>query len=189
MKGLTNWRKIGLKYVRYDRRARLDKIFFLEIAAVNLIGTFIWGWRRNDDGWKDEPTGERAPSLSVHKMPRPSYEVDSVSLSTDPKVTESFWDYLNGRIDRLILWPSRKGYCSALYPFYHTAFPPRVPSAFRSWESWLSATRMLLSSCLYTHLVRTLRNVDIEYWYTQSNLTQRGIINYHWYPGLFSKSG
>lgn len=124
MKGLTNWQKIGLKYVRYDRRARLDKIFFLEIAAVNLIGTFIWGWRRNDDGWKDEPTGERAPSLSVHKMPRPSYEVDSVSLSTDPKVTESFWDYLNGRIDRLILWPSRKGYCSALYPFFHTAFRP-----------------------------------------------------------------
>lgn len=71
--------------------------------------------------------GERAPPLSVHKMPRPSYEVDSVSLSTDPKVTESFWDYLNGRIDRLILWPSRKGYCSALHPFFHTATLPHAP--------------------------------------------------------------
>lgn len=130
------------------------------------------GWRRNDDGWKDEwAGGEGAPSLSVHKMPRPSYEVDSVSLSTDPKVTESFWDYLNGRIDRLILWPSRKGYCSALYPFFsylHSA--PRPFPAFRSWESWLSATRMPLPSYLYTHLVHTLRNVDGEYWYTQSNL-------------------
>ena len=41
--------------------------------------------------------------------------IDSVSLSQrDPKVTESFRDYLNGRIDRSILWPSRKGYCSGL---------------------------------------------------------------------------
>lgn len=160
------------KCVWYDRKARLDKIFFLGMAAVNLIGTFIQGWRRNDDGWKDESAGGRVPFLSVHKMPRPSYEVDSVSLSTDPKVTESFWDYLNGRIDRLILWPSRKGYCSALHPFFDTPFHSAPPSAFRSWESWLSATRMLLPSCLYTHLVHTLRNVDIEYWYTQSNPIQ-----------------
>lgn len=139
-------------------------------------------------GERTNRQGKRAPSLSVHKMPRPSYEVDSVSLSTDPKVTESFWDYLNGRIDRLILWPSRKGYCSALHPFFHTPFPPRVPSAFRSWESWLSATRTLLPSCLYTHLVRTLRNVDIEHWYTQSNPIQENIINYHPYLRLFSKS-
>ncbi|XP_011695922.1 PREDICTED: uncharacterized protein LOC105454755 [Wasmannia auropunctata] len=41
-------------------------------------------------GERTNRQGERAPSLSVHKMPRPSYEVDSVSLSTDPKVTESF---------------------------------------------------------------------------------------------------
>lgn len=157
------------------------KSFFFKGGIVNCIGTFVRGWRRNDDGWKDEwAGGEGAPSLSVHKMPRPSYEVDSVSLSTDPKVTESFWDYLNGRIDRLILWPSRKGYCSALYPFFlylHSASRPF--SAFRSWGSWLSATRMPLPSYLYTHLVHTLRNVDGEYWYTQSNLIQCRIFNYH----------
>ncbi|KAH0567682.1 hypothetical protein KQX54_011702 [Cotesia glomerata] len=32
--------------------------------------------------------------------------------SSEPKVTESFEDYLNSRIDRLILWASRKGYGS-----------------------------------------------------------------------------
>lgn len=51
--------KISWKCVQYDRRARLDKISFQGTAAVNLIGTFIRGWRRNDDGWKDEPTGEK----------------------------------------------------------------------------------------------------------------------------------
>lgn len=44
----------------------------------------------------------------------------------DPEVTESFRDYLNGRIDRSILWLSRKGYCLARPP--SSAVFPRAPA-------------------------------------------------------------
>lgn len=167
MERLTNWQKIDSKCVWYDRKARLDK----NLLSRNGSSQPYWHlhprmktkWRRVK-GRTDR--GERVPSLSVHKMPRPSYEVDSVSLSTDPKVTESFWDYLNGRIDRLILWPSRKGYCSALHPFFHA--PLHRASLLRSAaeKAGLAPPGCFYPSCLYTHLVRTLRNVDIEYWYT-----------------------
>lgn len=104
-----------------------------------------WRWVK---GWTAR--GKRAPSLSVHKMPRPSYEVDSVSLSTDPKVTESFWDYLNGRIDRLILWPSRKGYCSALHPFFHIPPSTLIPCALLL-PSAAEEAGLAPPGCLYPH--------------------------------------
>lgn len=51
-----------LKMYTIWSKARPDKIF-LETAAVNLIGTFIRGWRRNDDGWKDESTEGKSAFL------------------------------------------------------------------------------------------------------------------------------
>ena len=46
----------------------------------------------------------------------------------DPEVTESFRDYLNGWIDRSILWLSRKGYCLAVCA---PSFPPSPPPPLR----------------------------------------------------------
>lgn len=117
LQGLTNW---GADEVWYWKIRHLPSEGDSSQPYWHLHPRIKMKWR-----WVKGRTagGERAPSLPVHKMPRPSYEVDSVSLSTDPKVTESFRDYLNGRIDRLILWPSRKGYCSALHPFFHTLHP------------------------------------------------------------------
>jgi len=63
IEGIDELTKDQLNVYWYDWRMSIDKIFCLGTVAVNLIGTFIRRWRRNDDGWKDEPTGGKSASL------------------------------------------------------------------------------------------------------------------------------
>lgn len=65
--------------------------------------------------WKEPDGSAHWPAVAERRTSSESRE-ESIAyrFHRDPKVTESFRDYLNGRIDRSILWSSRKGYCSGL---------------------------------------------------------------------------
>lgn len=143
--------------VRYDRKVKRIRVAPSRIEAVsNPID--VAACKEEDKMAVGERTDDKRqkggfPIRSRNVAP-PGYQLDSVSLSTDPKVTESFRDYLNGRIDRSILWVSRKGYCSALRPPVPRISNPSAAVGPR--ESWLSATRGCPApSCLYTHLIYT----------------------------------